>query len=44
MSPKTGRVIPPGAIAELKANPTGQARKHFDEWFGAGTAAKVLGK
>jgi hypothetical protein len=40
----SGKVIPAAAVAQLKAGDTPTARKQFDEVFGAGAAAKVLGK
>lgn len=40
----SGKVIPAAAVAQLKAGDTPLARKQFDEVFGAGAAAKVLGK
>lgn len=40
----TNKVIPAAAIAQLKSGDTPLARKQFDEVFGAGAAAKVLGK
>ncbi len=33
---------PPGALKELQADPSPEARKEFDEEFGAGAADKVL--
>ena len=38
---KTGAPIPAGAIADLKAKP--ETAAHFDDVFGKGEAAKVLG-
>ena len=35
---------PPAAVADLKANPTPQAREQFDAIFGPGAAARELGK
>lgn len=35
--------IPGGAVDQLKANPSRQARQQFDEIFGSGEAAKILG-
>lgn len=40
----TGKVIPAAAVSTLKSNPTDLAKKQFDEVFGKGAAAKVLGK
>jgi hypothetical protein len=34
---------PPGAIADLKANPTAQSKAQFDAIFGAGAADRALG-
>jgi hypothetical protein len=39
-----GRTIPAAAISDLKRNPSELAKKQFDEVFGAGAAARVLGK
>lgn len=36
--------IPPGAIADLKANPTAQTKAQFDAIFGAGAADRALGQ
>ena len=35
---------PPAAVDQLKANDTPQTRAYFDQIFGQGSAAKVLGK
>jgi hypothetical protein len=35
--------IPPDAVRELKANATPQMRQYFDQTFGVGAAARVLG-
>jgi hypothetical protein len=35
---------PPAAVADLKANPTPQAREQFDAIFGPGAAARALGQ
>lgn len=40
----TGKVIPAAAVAQLKGGDTPVARKQFDEVFGKGAAALVLGK
>lgn len=40
----TGKVIPAAAISQLKSGDTPLARKQFDEVFGKGAAAQVLGK
>lgn len=39
-----GGGIPSGAINMLKQNPTPQMRKFFDQKYGAGKAAEILGK
>jgi len=39
-----GRTPPPAAVDMLKSDPSGKNRKDFDEIFGPGAAAKVLGQ
>jgi len=36
--------IPPGAVADLKANPTAQTKAQFDAIFGPGAADRALGQ
>jgi hypothetical protein len=40
---KSSAAPPPGAIADLKANPTAQTKAQFDAIFGAGAADRALG-
>lgn len=42
--PTGAPAIPPAAIAKLKENPSGRNRIFFDQVFGKGAAARVLGK
>lgn len=41
---QTGQQIPQEAIDELKANPTPEAARYFDEVFGPGAAQRVFGR
>lgn len=43
MKGTNGKTISAASIAELKRNPTPQERAEFDAYFGAGSAARVLG-
>lgn len=37
------RALPPGAVAELRKDPSAQAQQEFDQVFGSGAAKRVLG-
>jgi hypothetical protein len=41
---RVGRTPDAEAVNMLKSNPSTQNRKYFDDVFGAGAAAKVLGR
>ena len=42
-APQGGRAAPAQAVAMLKSDPSPDARREFDEVFGAGAAARALG-